>query len=182
MQKHIHEILVHLGENPERAGLKDTPKRVSESLKELTSGYQVSASDVIGDSLFKAPSQDLVIQQNMEFYSLCEHHLLPFFGKAHIAYIPDRHIIGLSKMGRIIDVFSQRLQVQERLTHEIAEALFNTLKPQGLAIVIEAQHFCMMMRGIKKQGSITSTQSLRGTFANDPQLRREVMSQLTARR
>lgn len=182
MQKHIHEILVHLGENPHRPGLKDTPKRVSESLKELTSGYKVSASDVIGDSLFEAPSQDLVIQQNMEFYSLCEHHLLPFFGKAHIAYIPDRHIIGLSKMGRIIDVFSQRLQVQERLTNEIAEAIFHTLKPQGLAVVIEAQHFCMMMRGTKKQGSITSTQSLRGTFANDPQLRREVMSQLTARR
>ena len=146
IEHHLKDILNAMGEEPAREGLVDTPKRLAKSIQFLTSGYQATVKDVVGKALFKAESSEMVIVKDIELYSLCEHHMLPFFGKAHVAYIPDKKIIGLSKIPRIVDVFARRLQVQERLTAQIADALVEVLKPVGVAVVIEACHFCMMMR------------------------------------
>ncbi|HXW60201.1 MAG TPA: GTP cyclohydrolase I FolE [Myxococcota bacterium] len=171
----VSQILSAVGENTERNGLIGTPDRVAESFKELTSGYGLSASDIVQDAIFPCEALGMVLQKDIEFYSLCEHHLLPFFGHVHVAYIPDRKIIGLSKVGRLIDVFAKRLQVQENLTHQIASALHDILRPKGVAVLIEAQHFCMMMRGVKKQGNITQTKEYRGIFIEDINVRLEFL-------
>jgi GTP cyclohydrolase I len=178
MSMAVKEILSLLGENPLRSGLKDTPERVALSLLELTSGQGFSALDLLNDAIFPCPSSGMVLQKGLEFYSLCEHHLLPFFGQVHVAYMPDKNIIGLSKVGRIVDIFAKRLQVQENLTHEIAQAINDIVKPKGIAVVVEAQHFCMMMRGIKKQGSTTRTTEYRGSFEADANLRLEFMQMI----
>ena len=174
----VREILEGIGEDVSREGLLDTPKRFAKSIGFLTSGYHTSVDEVVGTALFKAESSELVMVRDIELYSMCEHHMLPFFGKAHIGYIPDKKIIGLSKIPRIVDVFSRRLQVQERLTAQIADALMETLKPLGVAVVIEAAHFCMMMRGVEKQNSKTVTSAMRGVFYSDSDTRKEFLSLL----
>ncbi len=161
---HIAEIIRGLGEDVGREGLEKTPERVERSLRFLTSGYAMKVEDVVGGALFAAGESEMVVVKNLEFYSLCEHHMLPFFGKAHIGYIPDKTILGLSKFARVIDVFARRMQVQERMTSQIANALEDVLKPKGVAVVTEASHLCMMMRGVEKQGSSTVTSAMRGAF------------------
>ena len=151
VSEHVREILIELDEDIGRAGLKMTPQRVADSLKFLTTGYHVNLEKIINDAIFEAEYDEMVIVKNIEVYSLCEHHLLPFYGKCNVAYLPDKRIIGLSKIPRIIDVFSRRLQVQERLTTEIASAIENYLEPKGVGVVMEAHHLCMMMRGVQKQ-------------------------------
>jgi GTP cyclohydrolase I len=174
----ISTVLSALGEDTSRSGLEDTPKRVATSLLDLTSGQGISPSDIVGDAIFPCDSQGMVLQKNIEFYSLCEHHLLPFFGRVHLAYLPNKRIIGLSKIGRIIDLFAKRLQVQENLTHQIATAIDNLLTPMGVAIMIEAHHFCMMMRGVNKQGASTTTSEFTGIFRNDHILRADFLHAL----
>ena len=178
IEPRVAEILRALGEAPSREGLLDTPKRFTKSMQFLTSGYETSVEKVVGTALFEAESSEMVIVKDIELYSLCEHHMLPFFGKAHIAYIPDKKIIGLSKIPRIVDVFSRRLQVQERLTAQVADALMEALKPLGVAVVIEAAHFCMMMRGVEKQNSKTITSAMRGEFFTDSTTRKEFLTLL----
>ena len=175
IQEHIRAILVELGEDPDRPGLERTPHRVEESLKFLTQGYQQSASRVIGDALFHETHHNMVLVRDIEFYSLCEHHMLPFFGKAHVAYIPNGRIVGLSKMARIVDVFARRLQVQERMTDQIVDALEAELHPRGVGVVLDAAHLCMMMRGVEKQDSSTITSAMRGSFLDDPRTREEFL-------
>lgn len=175
LQHAVAQILASLGEDLERPGLIGTPERVAKSLAYLTSGNGISATDLVNDAIFPCNSVGVVLQKDVEFYSLCEHHLLPFFGHVHVAYIPDKKIIGLSKVARIIDTFAKRLQVQENLTHQIANSIQDLLKPKGIAISIEAQHFCIMMRGIKKQGSVTQTNEYRGLFETDNNLRMEFL-------
>ena len=171
-----------LGENPDREGLNDTPLRVSKSLRWLTQGYRTCVEDVVGRGIFKSEGhKNMVMVRDIELYSLCEHHMLPFFGKAHVAYIPDGQIVGLSKIPRIVDVFARRLQVQERLTEEIASAIDDVLKPVGVGVVIEAYHLCMMMRGVEKQNSRTITSALRGAFKADPKTREEFLHLAYAR-
>lgn len=167
--------LALLGENPDRDGLKNTPERVAKSLVWLTRGYSQSVEDVIGDAVFEETHESMVMVRDVELYSLCEHHMLPFFGKAHIAYIPDGKIVGLSKLPRIVDVFARRLQVQERLTEQVAQAIEDVLKPRGVGVVIEAVHLCMMMRGVEKQNSRTITSALRGQFRDCPMTRDEFL-------
>lgn len=174
----ITELLTGLGEDVTREGLERTPERVDRSLRFLTSGYELNLTSVVNGALFQAEGSELVVVRDLEFYSLCEHHLLPFFGRAHIAYLPDRSILGLSKFARIVDMFARRLQVQERLTVEIADAVVRTLEPRGVAVVVEASHLCMMMRGVQKQGSVTRTLTTRGVFQEDTNLRREVLDAL----
>ncbi len=174
----VAQILEALGEAPSREGLLDTPKRFAKSMQFLTSGYETSVEKVVGTALFQAESSEMVIVKDIELYSLCEHHMLPFFGKAHIAYIPDKKIIGLSKIPRIVDVFARRLQVQERLTAQVADALMEVLNPLGVAVVIEAAHFCMMMRGVEKQNSKTITSAMRGDFFTDATTRKEFLTLL----
>ena len=164
-----------LGEDPERQGLLKTPQRVALSLSWLTRGYEQDARQVMGDALFDECHENMVMVRDIELYSLCEHHMLPFYGKAHIAYIPNGRIVGLSKLPRIVDVFAQRLQVQERLTDQIAEAICDVLRPRGVGVVIEAYHLCMMMRGVQKQNSKTITSALRGSFRDDPKTRDEFL-------
>lgn len=161
------EIITDLGEDVTRDGILKTPERAAKAMMYLTSGYDVDASEILRGAMFEEDYNEMVIVKNIELYSLCEHHLLPFFGKAHIAYIPDGQIVGLSKLPRIVDVFARRLQVQERLTHNILECINQTLKPQGVAVVIEASHMCMMMRGVQKQNSTTTTSGFRGLFENN---------------
>ncbi len=173
-----HRLLQLIGENPERSGLLDTPQRFAHAWEYLTSGYTVDTEALVGEALFEEPHGELVFIKDIEFYSFCEHHLLPFFGKAHIAYIPDGKVIGLSKIPRLVDVFARRLQVQERLTQEIANEINRILKPKGVAVVLEASHMCMMMRGVEKQSSLTVTQSTLGTLKDDPQLRAEFLTLL----
>jgi len=169
------QLLVALGENPSRPGLIDTPRRVAESMAFLTSGYQKTAEQALGDALFDDPADDLVSVSGIEFYSLCEHHLLPFFGTVHIGYVPAGKIVGLSKLPRVVEVFARRLQVQERLTRQIAEALQTLLQPAGVGVVVEAQHLSMMMRGVQKQRSTTTTRCLLGTLRDDDRLRAEFL-------
>src|SRR4051812_40824084 len=172
----IRRQLELVGEDPEREGLRDTPKRVSRSLRWLTKGYRTCVADVVGTGIFESEGhRNMVMVRDVELYSLCEHHMLPFFGRAHIAYIPDGRIVGLSKIPRIVEVFARRLQVQERLTEEIAAAIDDVLKPVGVGVVIEAYHLCMMMRGVEKQNSRTITSALRGGFKDDPKTREEFL-------
>lgn len=171
----VREILRRLGEDPSREGLLRTPERVARSLRFLTEGYRVAPDDVIGDALFEEHHHNMVIVKDIEVYSLCEHHLLPFFGKVHIAYIPDGRILGLSKIARLVEVYARRLQVQERLTEEIAQSLWDVAEPQGVGVVIEAHHLCMMMRGVQKQNSYTITSAMRGAFLDDARTRDEFL-------
>lgn len=164
LTKHYREIITVLGEDVNREGIARTPERASKVIQFLTSGYNQDTSKILKSAMFAEPYHDMVIVKDIELYSLCEHHILPFFGKAHIAYIPDGYIVGLSKITRIVDVFARRLQVQERLTHDILECINDTLKPRGVAVVIEASHLCMMMRGVQKQKSVTTTSGFRGQF------------------
>ena len=176
LEELVHRQLELIGEDSEREGLRDTPKRVARSLKWLTQGYRTCVEDVVGTGLFQSEGhRNMVMVRDIELYSLCEHHMLPFFGKAHVAYIPDGHIVGLSKIPRIVDVYARRLQVQERLTEEIASALEQVLRPTGVGVVIEAFHLCMMMRGVEKQNSRTITSALRGAFRDDPKTREEFL-------
>ncbi len=171
----VREQLGLLGEDPDREGLLKTPSRVAKAMEWLTRGYDLDARTVIGDALFAESHENMVMVRDIELYSMCEHHMLPFFGKAHIAYIPDGHIVGLSKLPRVVEVFARRLQVQERLTEEIAQALTDVLNPRGVGVVIECQHLCMMMRGVEKQNSMTITSALRGTFRSDRSTRDEFL-------
>ena len=175
MAQLVYRQLELLGEDPERQGLLKTPERVALSLAWLTRGYEHDARKVIGDALFEETHENMVMVRDIELYSLCEHHMLPFYGKAHVAYIPNGRIVGLSKLPRIVDVFSQRLQVQERLTDQIAEAICEILHPRGVGVVIEAYHLCMMMRGVQKQNSKTITSALRGVFRDDSKTRDEFL-------
>lgn len=162
----FEDIIKDLGEDTSREGLQKTPERAAKAMQFLTQGYEQDAEKILKSAMFKESYDEMVIVKDIEVYSLCEHHMLPFFGKAHVAYIPNGHIVGLSKIPRIIDVFARRLQVQERLTEQILECINNTLKPQGVAVVIEASHMCMMMRGVQKQSSVTTTSGFKGAFKN----------------
>jgi GTP cyclohydrolase IA len=171
----VREILASLGEDTAREGLLKTPERVESSLRWLTQGYRMTVQDAVGDAVFEETHQSMIMVRDIELYSLCEHHLLPFFGRAHVAYIADGKILGLSKVARIVDVFARRLQVQERLTDQIADAVMEVLNPAGVGVVIEAAHFCMMMRGVEKQNSRTVTSALRGIFRDDSKTRVEFL-------
>jgi len=171
----VRRELELLGEDPEREGLQRTPARVAAALKWMTQGYASSAERVVGKGIFKEEHDNMIMVRDIELYSMCEHHMLPFFGKAHVAYIPNGKIVGLSKIPRIVDVYAQRLQVQERLTEQIAEGLCSVLNPAGVGVVIEAYHLCMMMRGVQKQNSKTITSALRGAFREDPKTRDEFL-------
>ena len=171
----VRRQLELIGEDPKREGLKRTPARVAKSLRFLTQGYDTTAEEVVGKGVFKEDHDNMIMVRDIELYSLCEHHLLPFFGKAHVAYIPNGKIVGLSKIPRIVDVYARRLQVQERLTEQIAEGLCRVLNPSGVGVVVEAYHLCMMMRGVEKQNSKTITSALRGAFREDPKTRDEFL-------
>jgi len=164
VREHFARIIEDLGEDAAREGLVKTPERAAKAMLFLTQGYRQDAVEILKSAMFAEDYNEMVIIKDIEIYSLCEHHMLPFFGKAHVAYIPDGNIVGLSKIPRVVDVFARRLQVQERLTHDILECLNNTLKPKGVAVVIEASHMCMMMRGVQKQNSVTTTSGFRGQF------------------
>jgi len=181
MQESIKKILQGLGEDSEREGLKDTPKRVEKSLKFLTSGYTADIDQLVNDALFSESYDEMVIVKDIDLFSMCEHHMLPFIGKAHVAYIPKGKIIGLSKIPRLVDVFARRLQVQERLTTQIAQCLNDVLKPQGVAVVIEAMHLCMAMRGVEKQNSFTTSSAMLGCFKDDARTRSEFLSLIHSR-
>jgi GTP cyclohydrolase I len=176
LAKNIKSILTEIGEFPEREGLIKTPERVAKSMKFLTNGYKENPTKILKSAMFAENYSQMVLVKDVEIYSLCEHHMLPFFGKAHIAYIPNGHIVGLSKIPRIVDVFARRLQVQERLTDEIKDCLQDTLSPKGVAVVIEAQHLCMQMRGVQKQHSSTTTSAFSGIFLKDDKTRSEFMN------
>jgi GTP cyclohydrolase I len=171
----VHRELELLGEDPEREGLQRTPARVAAALRWMTQGYGSSVEEVVGKGIFKEEHDNMIMVRDIELYSMCEHHMLPFFGKAHVAYIPNGKIVGLSKIPRIVDVYAQRLQVQEQLTEQIAEGLCRVLRPAGVGVVIEAYHLCMMMRGVQKQNSKTITSALRGAFREDPKTRDEFL-------
>ncbi|TCK83002.1 GTP cyclohydrolase I FolE [Albibacterium bauzanense] len=176
---HYGDILKALGENPAREGLLKTPERVAKSLQYLTHGYDIDPAEILRSAMFKEEYSQMVVVKDIEVYSLCEHHMLPFFGKAHIAYIPDGHIVGLSKIPRVVDAFARRLQVQERLTNEIRDCIHDTLKPLGVAVVIECKHLCMSMRGVQKQNSVTTTSAFTGEFAKE-RTRNEFLRLITA--
>jgi len=171
----VRNMLVRLGEDPGREGLQRTPLRVAKALDFLTSGYALSVEEVVKGAVFHEDVREMVVVKDIEFYSLCEHHMLPFFGRAHVGYLPDGKVIGLSKVARVVDVFARRLQVQERLTSQIADALQQVLGAHGVAVVIEASHTCMMMSGVQKQNSSTVTSAMRGTFETNPSTRSELM-------
>jgi len=175
----IENILHAIGEDPKREGLLKTPERVEKSLKFLTSGYDVDIDQLVNDALYNENYDEMVIVKNIDFYSLCEHHMLPFFGKCHVAYLPNGKIIGLSKVPRLVDAYGRRLQVQERLTTQIAHCIEDIVKPTGVGVVIEATHLCMSMRGVEKQNSYTTTSSMLGSFKKDPRTRAEFLSLLT---
>ena len=173
MEKIIKQLLEQIGENPNREGLLKTPKRVSQMYEFLTKGYHQNLEEVINGALYEAEGNEMIVVRDIDFYSLCEHHLVPFFGRVHIAYIPQKKIIGLSKIPRIVEMFARRLQLQERMTTQIANTLTEILDPEGVAVVIEAQHLCMQMRGVEKQNSVARTNAIRGVFLNDAQTRIE---------
>ena len=175
LEANTKNLLELLGEDPSREGLVNTPKRVAKAWDFLTKGYNENLDDLINNAIFEGESKDMVIVKNIEFYSLCEHHMIPFYGKAHIGYIPDGKIIGLSKLARITDLFSQRLQVQERLTNQIAQCLQEVLKPRGVAVVLEGTHFCMLSRGVQKQNSIATSSSMLGIFREKESTRNEFL-------
>lgn len=174
----VYGLLKEIGENPEREGLQKTPARVAEALKYFTQGYEIDVDAVISSAIFNEEQEEMVVLKDIDFYSLCEHHLVPFFGKCHIAYLPKKRIIGLSKLARVVDIFARRLQVQERMTREIAQAIERHLKPHGVAVVIEAQHLCMMMRGVEKQNSLATTSTMLGAFKESAATRTEFFSLL----
>jgi GTP cyclohydrolase I len=174
----IERLIADLGEDPTREGLLKTPERVERSLRYLTSGYRTSVDEVINGALFAAEGSEMIVLKGIEFFSMCEHHMLPFFGNAAIAYIPNEKILGLSKFARVVDVFARRMQVQERMTTQIADALVTVLEPRGLAVVTEASHLCMMMRGVEKLGSVTRTSAMRGAFRDDARTRQEFLEAL----
>jgi GTP cyclohydrolase I len=175
LAKHYEEILKLLGEDPEREGLQKTPMRVAKAMQTLTRGYEEDAHEVLRQALFKEDYSQMVIVKDIDFFSLCEHHMLPFYGKAHVAYIPNGYITGLSKIARVVDIYSHRLQVQERMTLQIKECIRETLKPLGVMVVVEARHMCMQMRGVEKQNSVTTTSDFTGAF-NRAKTREEFMN------
>ncbi len=170
------QLLINVGEDPDREGLRDTPKRAARAIEYLTKGYRDNIDEIVNKALYEADTQEIVLVKDIELYSICEHHLLPFIGKCHAAYIPDKKVIGLSKIARIVDVFARRLQIQEKLTKQIAETINQYAQPQGVAVVIEAQHLCMMMRGVSKQNSVMTTSYVLGEFHEDPSTRAEFLS------
>ncbi|MSR36846.1 MAG: GTP cyclohydrolase I FolE [Gemmatimonadetes bacterium] len=174
-------MIRRLGDDPDREGMKKTPERVEKALRFLTQGYARTGAQAVGDALFNECHRNMVVVKDIEMYSMCEHHLLPFFGKVHVAYIPDGQIMGLSKTARLVDVYARRFQVQERLTDQIAQSLWETIKPQGVAVVIEAYHLCMMMRGVQKQNSKTITSAMLGTFLDDHRTRDEFLRLTTSK-
>ena len=176
LSSNYKEVIVNLGEDPSREGLLKTPERVAKAMQFLTQGYDQNPQEILKSAMFAEKYDEMVIVKDIEVYSLCEHHMLPFFGKCHIAYIPNGHIVGLSKFPRMVDAFSRRLQVQERLTDQIRDCLDETLNPQGVAVCIEAQHLCMQMRGVQKQNSITTTSAFSGAFMEEDITRQEFMS------
>ena len=181
MQELIRQLLAELGEDPTREGLLNTPKRVEKALKFLTSGYDANIDEVLNGALFTVDYSEMVIVKDIDFYSLCEHHLLPFFGKCHVAYIPTNKVIGLSKIPRLVDVFARRLQVQERLTNQIANVVLDTIKPMGVAVVMEATHLCMSMRGVEKQNSFAVTSAMLGIFRDNARTRSEFLELIKLR-
>ena len=176
LKEHYSKVLELIGEDPSREGLIKTPERVAKAMQFLTQGYEMNATEILQSAMFSEDYSQMVLVKEIEFYSLCEHHLLPFFGKAHIAYIPDGNIVGLSKLPRVVDAFSRRLQVQERLTNEIRDCIQDTLKPKGVAVVMEARHLCMQMRGVEKQSSLTTTSAFSGAFLESEKTRLEFMN------
>jgi GTP cyclohydrolase I len=180
-QRLVHDLLIELGEDPDREGLRKTPARVIRALEFLTEGYGKDADELFNDAFFQEDYDEMVVVRDIEFYSLCEHHLLPFFGKAHVAYIPDRRIVGLSKIPRLVDLFARRLQVQERMTKEIADTMMEKLNPRGVAVVIEARHLCMVMRGVEKQHSLMTTSHMLGAFRDAQSTRMEFMNLISPR-
>jgi GTP cyclohydrolase IA len=181
MEEHLEAIIEQLGEDPKREGLQRTPHRVAKALEFLTSGYSQDIEKILNGAIFKERYSEMVIVKDIDFYSICEHHMLPFFGKAHVAYIPNGKIVGLSKIPRIVDVFSRRLQVQERMTQQIAETLYGALNPDGVGVVVEARHMCMMMRGVEKQNSLATTSSMLGVFREDVKTRQEFLALINSR-
>jgi GTP cyclohydrolase IA len=181
MQDLIRQLLVDLGEDPDREGLVNTPKRVEKAFRFLTSGYDADIDQVLNNALFTVDYSEMVIVKDVDFYSLCEHHLLPFFGKCHVAYIPSTKVIGLSKIPRLVDVFARRLQVQERLTNQIADTIRDTINPLGVAVVMEATHLCMSMRGVEKQNSFCVTSAMQGVFRNNARTRMEFLELIKLR-
>lgn len=173
MQEQIRTILTEIGENPDREGLVKTPQRVEAAYRYLTRGYRMKLEDVINGALFEAESDDMIIVRDIEFFSLCEHHMLPFFGKCHIGYIPQKKILGVSKIARIVDIFARRLQIQERMTRQISNAIMETVGAEGVGVVVEAQHLCMQMRGVEKQHSVMTTSSMVGSFRRELATRNE---------
>jgi GTP cyclohydrolase I len=180
LSAHYHEVLKQIGEKPEREGLLKTPERVAKALLYLTQGYDLDAKEILGSAMFKEDYSQMVIVKDIEVYSMCEHHMLPFFGKAHVAYIPNGHVVGLSKIPRVVDVFARRLQVQERLTNEIRDCIQETLNPWGVGIVIECRHLCMSMRGVQKQNSVTTTSAFTGEFLKE-KTRTEFLNLISAK-
>lgn len=177
----VRQILSHLGEDPDREGLRQTPERADKALRFLTSGYHTKLEEIVNGALFNVKYDEMVVVRDIEFYSMCEHHMLPFFGKMHVAYLPKDKVIGLSKIPRIVDMFARRLQVQERLTQEVAETVQRVLDPRGVAVVCQARHFCMMMRGVEKQHSGTMTSAMLGAFRDQKETRDEFLSLLSHR-
>lgn len=175
MEKEIRKILEALGEDPEREGLRDTPRRVRKSWEFLTRGYKQDIKDVINGAIFEEPCDDMIIVKDIEFYSMCEHHMLPFFGKCHIGYIPKGKILGVSKLARLVDMFARRLQIQERLSRQIAHGISDAIAPEGVGVVIEAQHLCMLMRGVEKQESFMTTSAMLGSFRREQPTRMEFL-------
>lgn len=178
---HAETLIANLGEDPRREGLRDTPARYAKAMRFLTSGYEAEPRDVVGDGIFPAEGEGVVLVRDVEFHSLCEHHLLPFFGRVHVAYLPGSRIIGLSKIPRLVDLYARRLQVQERITEQVADALARLLEPKGVVVLAEARHLCMAMRGVEKQHSATATRALRGVYAHDAMARQEILSMIKER-
>lgn len=171
----VAEMIRRLGDDPEREGMRDTPERVEKSMRFLTRGFHMSAEDAVGDAIFEEQHHNMVLVKDIEMYSLCEHHLLPFFGKVHVAYIPNGRIMGISKAARLVETYARRFQVQERMTEQIAQALWEIIQPQGVGVIVEAYHLCMMMRGVEKQNSKTITSAMRGVFMDDQRTRDEFL-------
>jgi len=175
MKDAVRAILEHIGEDPDREGLVDTPERVHNAYHYLTRGYRMDPAEVIGRAMFREDYNEMVVVRDIDFYSLCEHHLLPFYGRAHVAYVPNGRVVGLSKIPRLVDVFARRLQVQERMTQQIAQTLLEQLQPQGVAVVLEGFHMCMAMRGVEKQNAWMTTSAMRGIFEENPKTREEFL-------